>query len=103
MLESRAHVRSVRGAVDTVTDLGAVIGATDGDNTVDEITVLGTAADDAVSVTGAAGAVQLVGLASIVDIVDAEPTDTLTYVANGGTDAVDSTGLAPGTIGFSIS
>ena len=84
-------------------DLGAALGATGGDAAVDEITVVGTPGDDAVAVTGAAGAVELVGLSTVVDIVDGEPTDTLTYVANGGTDAVDSTGLAPGTIGFSIS
>ena len=43
---------------------------------------------------------QVAGLASTVDITNADPTDRLTVNGNGGTDTIDSAGLAAGTIEF---
>ncbi len=81
-------------------NLAAAIGGAGGDGLVDTITVLGTPGDDAISVTGANGAVQVAGLASTVDITNADPTDRLTVNGNGGTDTIDSAGLAAGTMEF---
>ena len=66
-------------------------------------TVLGTPGNDAISVAGADGAVQVGGLATSVDLRDVEPTDTLAIVGNGGDDTVNSAGLAPGTIQLGVS
>ena len=79
-------------------DLAPTIGGAGGDGLVDSITVLGTPGDDTISVTGANGAVQVAGLASTLDVTNADPTDRLTVTGNGGTDTIDSAGLAAGTI-----
>ena len=84
-------------------DLGAVIGGEGGDSADDVVTVLGTPGNDAISVAGADGAVQVGGLATSVDLRDVEPTDTLAIVGNGGDDTVNSAGLAPGTIQLGVS
>ncbi len=84
-------------------DLGAVIGSEGGDSADDVVTVFGTPGNDAISVAGADGAVQVGGLATSVDLRDVEPTDTLAIVGNGGDDTVNSAGLAPGTIQLGVS
>ena len=80
------------------TDLAPSIGGAGGDNLVDAVTVRGTPGDDAISVTGYAGAVRVSGLAATLDITNAEPTDRLTVTGNGGTDSIDTGGLGAGTI-----
>jgi Ca2+-binding RTX toxin-like protein len=83
-------------------DLAPTIGGAGGDGLIDSITVLGTPGDDTISVTGANGAVQVAGLASTLDVTNADPTDRLTVTGNGGTDTIDSAGLAAGTIELTI-
>jgi Ca2+-binding RTX toxin-like protein len=84
-------------------NLAATIGGADSDGLVDTITVLGTPGDDTVTVSGSAGAVQVAGLPSALEIIKADPTDRLTVTGNGGTDTVDSAGLAAGTIELTVS
>jgi len=83
-------------------NLAGSLGGVGGDGAVDALTVLGTPNDDFVDVSGGNGSVQIEGLDNRVDIVNAEPTDTLTVDGNGGEDLVFSDDLAPGTIDFLI-
>jgi Ca2+-binding RTX toxin-like protein len=83
-------------------DLAPTIGGAGGDGLIDSITVLGTPGNDVISVSGAAGAVQVAGLASTLDLVNADAADRLTVTGNGGTDTIDSAGLAAGTIELTI-
>ncbi len=83
-------------------DLGAQLGGTGGDGAVDAVTVIGTAGDDFIRVSGSDGDVRIEGLKATVTISDAEPADQLTVDTLAGNDNVDSSGLTPGTITFSI-
>ena len=79
-------------------DLEGVAGAGTGDGAADTVTVTGTNGDDTVTVSGADGVVDVAGLVTAVRITAAEAIDALTVDTLAGTDAVDSTGLVPGTI-----
>jgi Ca2+-binding RTX toxin-like protein len=78
------------------TDLAATGGGDDA--AADNIIVNGTTGDDAVTVTGAAGNVQVAGLAALVTASGASPTtDRLTVDAQAGDDVIDATGVTVGT------
>ena len=79
-------------------DLEDVAGTGTGDGAADTVTVTGTNGDDTVTVSGADGVVDVAGLVTAVRITAAEAIDALTVDTLAGTDAVDSTGLVPGTI-----
>ena len=83
-------------------DLGAQLNASGGDAAVDAVTVKGTPANDHIRVSGSHGDVRVSGLSADVRLKDAEPTDQLTIDTLAGRDRVNSGGLAPGTITFSI-
>ena len=83
-------------------DLGAQLNASGGDGAVDAVTVTGTAGRDHIRVSGSHGDVRVSGLRADVRLKDAEPTDTLTVDTLAGRDRVNTGGLAPGTITFSI-
>jgi Ca2+-binding RTX toxin-like protein len=70
-----------------------------GDGAPDRIVVNGTNGDDTISVDGDARGVKVSGLAATVGILQPEAAnDRLEIKTLEGTDTVDSTGLAPGTI-----
>jgi Ca2+-binding RTX toxin-like protein len=79
-------------------DLAATPGSGTGDGAVDSIIVNGTPGDDAISVSGAAGSVDILGLQADIHITGAEPTDRLTIASQAGDDSIDAQGLAAGTI-----
>src|SRR5215217_4838799 len=81
-------------------DLAAVGGVGDAAN--DQVAVEGTSGDDAIAVAGSGGAASVTGLAARVDLLHAEPTDSLTIATLAGTDSVDDSGLAPGTIQLAV-
>ena len=83
-------------------NLSSAIGSNDPDGAVDAVTVVGTPGDDAITVTGFLGDVSVDGLTTSVAMLDSDTFDTLTIVGNGGTDAVDSGGLAPGTVELTV-
>jgi hypothetical protein len=65
--------------------------------------VNGTAGNDTIAVSGAAGTVHVAGLAATVDILAAEfPNDGLTVDTRPGMDTVNVSGLAPATIRLTI-
>lgn len=80
-------------------------GASGGDGQSDRVTVQGTK-HDAVAVIGkvvVAGTATLTGLPATVNVSHAEGAlDALAIDARAGDDTVDSSGLAPGTIGLEI-
>lgn len=84
------------------TNLAGTPGGSGDDGEVDDITVIGTPDDDSIDVTGDNGKVRVDGLTAAVRLRNAEATDALTIDGNGGQDAVDSTGLAPGTIQLTV-
>jgi Ca2+-binding RTX toxin-like protein len=79
-------------------DLSATPGSGTGDGAIDSVTVNGTPGDDAISVSGAAGSVDILGLQADIHITGAEPTDHLTIGSQAGDDSIDAQGLAAGTI-----
>jgi Ca2+-binding RTX toxin-like protein len=88
---SGTDVTSVR------TDLAAAAGG--GDGQPDQVTVDGTAGDDAIFVSGAAGSATVAGLSAQVAIVGAEPAnDTLTIDPLVGDDVVEASALAADAI-----
>jgi hypothetical protein len=70
------------------------------------VAVTGTERDDHLAVSGkvvVAGTATLTGLPAKVNISHAEgANDTLAIDTRGGDDTVDSSGLAPGTIGLDV-
>ncbi|HSP54086.1 MAG TPA: calcium-binding protein, partial [Dehalococcoidia bacterium] len=68
------------------------------DGVQDQVTVNGTAGNDAIVVTGSAGDVNVTGLAADVAITLADPIDRLDVNTLAGTDTVDTSGLAAGVI-----
>jgi RTX calcium-binding nonapeptide repeat (4 copies) len=79
-------------------DLAGALGSTTGDGQTDRVVVNGTNGDDAVTVAGAAGDVNVTGLAPTVELKHAEATDQLDFETFGVTDTVAAGGLAAGAI-----
>src|SRR5262249_3075030 len=65
---------------------------------VDSVSVEGTNGADVIQATGSVGSVSVDGLAAHVDIVAADPTDTLTLVGLDGDDVLDGSGLSAGAV-----
>jgi Ca2+-binding RTX toxin-like protein len=76
-------------------DLG---GGAAGDGVPDGVTVNGTAGDDVVVIAGAAGSAGVLGLDARVNIQSAEVKDVLTVAVQAGSDVVEASGLAAGTL-----
>ncbi len=80
-------------------DLASPAGSGTGDGQSDTIVVNGTASDDALAVSGSAGAVRVTGLSAAVDVLGADPlSDSLVVNTLGGADVLDATGLEAGEI-----
>jgi Ca2+-binding RTX toxin-like protein len=79
-------------------DLAGVLGGAAGDGQTDRVVVNGTSGDDLATVAGGAGAVTVSGLAPTVNLLHAEAADQLDFENFNFGDAVDSGGLAAGTI-----
>lgn len=72
-----------------------------GDGSADTVHVYGTEGDDAIAVAGdPSSGVSVTGLAASCQITSPEPADALWIHGLGGTDSVNASGLAPGTIGL---
>jgi hypothetical protein len=81
-------------------NLGGMPGLPASDGAADVVTVAGTAADDAMRVTGAGTTVDLTGLPAAVRLSRADgATDRLVVNGGGGADALDASGLPAGTVG----
>jgi Ca2+-binding RTX toxin-like protein len=84
-------------------DLAGTLGGNAGDGQADQVVANGTAAADAMKVTGANGSVNLAGLPALVAIANVEGAlDSLVVNGGGGTDTLDQSELAPGTIGLTF-
>ncbi|HKE80294.1 MAG TPA: hypothetical protein VKB54_13335, partial [Solirubrobacteraceae bacterium] len=87
-------------------DISLGSGGPGGDGAADRVTVQGTAGRDAMTLTGkvvVAGTATLTGLHAAVNISHAEGAlDTLAIDTGAGQDSVDTSGLAPGTIGLEV-
>lgn len=79
-------------------NLSGIPGGPASDNLVDRVTVNGTNGDDAVAVVGSAGTVDVTGLPGNLRLTRAEPIDELSVLGGVGSDTLDDSGLAPGTI-----
>jgi Ca2+-binding RTX toxin-like protein len=79
-------------------DLASSLGGTTGDGQVDHVVVNGTDGDDAFTVAGAAGDVNVSGQAPAVELLHAEATDQLDFETFSGIDTVASGGLTAGAI-----
>jgi Ca2+-binding RTX toxin-like protein len=80
-------------------DLAGTLGGASGDGQRDRVVVNATNGDDAISVKGDAGGVNVKGLAPPVEILHSEAAnDRLDINTLDGTDTVDSGGLAAGAI-----
>ncbi len=79
-------------------DLAGTLGGTTGDGQTDHVIVNGTNGDDAVTVAGAAGNVNVSDLTPAVNLLHAEAADQLDVETFTGTDTVSAGGLAAGTI-----
>ena len=79
-------------------DLAGTLGGTTGDGQTDRVVVNGTDGDDAATVAGVAGDVNVTGLAPTVELLHAEATDQLDFETFGVSDTVASGGLAAGAI-----
>lgn len=78
-------------------DLGAAGGG--GDGAADTIIINATQGDDVILVVGDGSGVSVLGLASAVNIANFDPTmDRLVINALGGSDVVEASGLAAGSI-----
>jgi hypothetical protein len=79
-------------------DLAGALGGTAGDGQIDHVTVNGTDGDDAFTVAGALGDVNVTGQTPVVELLHAEATDQLDFETFSGIDTVASGGLTAGTI-----
>jgi Ca2+-binding RTX toxin-like protein len=79
-------------------DLAGALGGTAGDGAVDRVVMSGTAADDAIDVSGNSGEVNVGGLAPRVAISNPEATDHLELDGLQVGDTVNTAGLVAGTI-----
>ena len=81
-----------------VLDLAGSLGGAAGDGQADRVTVNGAEGNDRIEVTGDAGGVKVSGLAATVELRHAESADGLDVETHAGRDAVDTAGLAAGTL-----
>jgi Ca2+-binding RTX toxin-like protein len=79
-------------------DLAGALGGTAGDGQIDHVVVNGTNGDDAFTVAGAVGDVNVTGQAPAVELLHAEATDQLDFETFSGIDTVASGGLTAGAI-----
>jgi hypothetical protein len=79
-------------------DLAGTLGGSAGDGQPDRVVVNGTSGNDAVNVNGDAGGVKVSGLAAGTELLHPDAADRLELNTLAGTDSVDTTGLAAGTI-----
>ena len=79
-------------------NLAGTLGGTAGDGRVDHVAVNGTNGDDAFTVAGAVGDVNVAGQTPAVELLHAEATDQLDFETFSGIDTVASGGLTAGTI-----
>jgi Ca2+-binding RTX toxin-like protein len=84
-------------------DLAADVGGLFGDGANDRLFVQATQFSDNLTVTGSAGNIHVTGLPAVLDVTRAEfPIDEMQLDTMGGTDAVNTAGLAPNTIRLTI-
>jgi Ca2+-binding RTX toxin-like protein len=83
-------------------DLESALGSGTGDGALDQVTVAGTAGDDVIALSGVGTTVAIAGLAASTVIFNAEATDTLVINAGAGSDVIDATGVAPGSISLTL-
>ena len=79
-------------------NLAGALGGTAGDGQIDRVVVNGTDGDDAFTVAGAVGDVNVSGQAPAIELLHAEATDQLDFETFSGTDTVASGGLAADAI-----
>jgi Ca2+-binding RTX toxin-like protein len=85
------------------TDLAAVPGTGTGDTQADIVTVNGTNGDDIAVVAGQGSNLEVVGLATHITVSGAESAlDRITISALDGSDVVDASGIAAGSMALSI-
>ena len=73
-----------------------------GDGQADRVTVQGTDRGDAMKLVGKGTTATLTGLPATVNISHAESADMLAIDTRGGTDTLDTSAFAPGTIGLEV-
>jgi Ca2+-binding RTX toxin-like protein len=79
-------------------NLAGTLGGTAGDGQLDRVVVNGTDGDDAFTVAGALGDVNVSGQPPAVELLHAEATDQLDFETFSGIDTIASGGLAAGAI-----
>jgi Ca2+-binding RTX toxin-like protein len=79
-------------------DLAGTLGGTAGDGQTDRVVVNGTNGDDAFTVTGGPGDVNVNGQTPAIELLHAEATDQLDFETFSGIDTVAAGGLATGAI-----
>jgi RTX calcium-binding nonapeptide repeat (4 copies) len=79
-------------------DLAGTLGGATGDGQADRVVINATDGEDAINVSGNTDGVKVSGLTPTVGILHAEANDRLEINTLAGTDTVDSTGLATGTL-----
>ncbi len=79
-------------------DLAGALGGTTGDGQLDRVVVNGTNGDDAFTISGGAGDVNVSGVGPAVELLHAEATDELDFETFGGIDTLATGGLAAGAI-----
>jgi len=84
-------------------DLAGSVGSNAGDGAQDQVTVMGTAGNDAITVAQHGDAVIVHGLTAEVTIEHAEAqNDTLVVDGGAGDDVIDASGLGAGHIGLQL-
>jgi Ca2+-binding RTX toxin-like protein len=83
-------------------DLAGSLGGTTGDGSVDQVVANGTAAADAINISGDTPGVTVSGLRAQVAIKHQEPTDQLTVSGSGGADSIDASALAANAIALTL-
>jgi hypothetical protein len=79
-------------------NLAAALGGTAGDGQIDHVVVNGTDGNDAFTVAGAVGDVNVTGQDPAVELLHAEATDQLDFETFSGIDTLATGGLAAGAI-----
>jgi Ca2+-binding RTX toxin-like protein len=83
-------------------DLAGTLGAKIGDGQQDQVTVVGTAGNDAITVAQHGGEVIVHGLSAEVTIEHAEATDQLVIQGGAGDDTINASGLGAGHISLQL-
>jgi Ca2+-binding RTX toxin-like protein len=85
------------------TDLAAIPGTGTGDTQPDNVTVIGTNGDDIAVVAGQGSNLEVVGLATHITVSGTESAlDRITILALDGSDVVDASGIAAGSMALSV-